>query len=304
MKETVKLVVLIPVGGISSSNNLAFITDTVESILHYTTEDRRIVIQDNSNPLHLGDKLVEQFPELTVVRAPNNFGANGGLYKSLSLSMLHIQATYDFQVLMKMNTDAILTGYGLEDDAIAYIKEHPNAGEVGVQVKTGADVDASRKRLLYETGSFGWLMDRKRCAKMRYYRQFAMGNGYQDGEHILAGASFYSPKLMNKFIHGDFLLREEISRSELPENHLFALLTRSAGLELGSLEMSEQPMTITAESASLSPEEFVKQGGKVIHSTKNWANWSEQQVRDFFKARREESLVVSESLKASIESMS
>jgi hypothetical protein len=303
MKETVKLVVLVPVGGLSSTNTLASITDTIESVLHYTTHDRRVVIQDNSNPLHVGDKLVEQFPELTVVRAPNNFGAGGGLYKSLSLSLLHIQASYDFQVLLKMNTDAILTGYGMEDDAIEYFKEHPNAGEIGTHVKDGTQVEAARARLLYETGNFGWLMDRKRCAKLRYYLQFARGNGYEEGEHMLAGASFYSPKLMNKFVHGDFLLREEISRSKLQDHHLSALLCRAAGMELGDFQLADLPLGNAPQKASRTPEDVVKLGGKVIHSTKTWENQSEQEIRDFFKARRAESLAVSESLKASIESL-
>ncbi|MBK8020905.1 MAG: hypothetical protein IPK19_05615 [Chloroflexi bacterium] len=62
MKEQVKLVVLLPVGALSSKNQLSFIVDTIESIIHYTTPDRRIVIQDNSSPLHLGSKLIQRFP--------------------------------------------------------------------------------------------------------------------------------------------------------------------------------------------------------------------------------------------------
>ena len=59
-----------------------------------------------------------------------------------------------------------------------------------------------------------------------------------------------------------------------------------------------------ASSAARTPEAFAKTGAKVIHSVRNWDNQSEQEVRDFFKARRLESLAVSESLKASIESLS
>ncbi|MFQ3567056.1 MAG: hypothetical protein SNJ59_08645 [Aggregatilineales bacterium] len=288
MKDQVKLVVVIPVGGLSSKNRFEHIVDTVESVIHYATPSRRIVIQDNSSPLHLGQRLLDLFPELTVVRAPINYGMYGGLYKSISLALIHIHAAYDFEVLYKMDTDALLTGYGLEDDALAYFRQNPNVGQLGTYLHTGDGIAWPRSRLRHETSAIGWLRDRKRCATLRYYLQMAHSSGYVDGEHILGGVAIYSAKLITRLAQGDFLLREELRRTRLQEDHLFSLLCKSVGLDLASFELPEHPFAIAYQGLPAAPEALAEAGAKAIHSTRFWQNLSEDSIRAFFKARRDE----------------
>lgn len=292
MKEQVKLVVLLPVGALSSKNQLSFIVDTIESIIHYTTPDRRIVIQDNSSPLHLGSKLIERFPELILVRAPLNYGMYGGLYKSLSLSLLHIHAAYDFQVLLKLDTDALITGPGLEEDAIDCFAAHPNVGEMGAYLYEGDGIEWPRNRLSFETGLLGWLTDRERAVRLRHLWQLAQANGYRAGEHILGGAAFYSPRLIDRLVQGDFLMREEIRRSKLQEDHLTGLLCKAVGLDLYGFQIPNHPLAVAYQGLPASPETLAMAGAKVIHSTRFWENRNETDIRAFFKARRHESVPV------------
>ena len=138
MKQQVILVVVIPVGALSTKNRYEHMVDTIESIQHYATQNHKIVLQDNSAPMHLGDRLLKEFTQLIEARAPLNYGLFGGLYKSLSLALLHIQSTYKFQVLMKMDTDALMTGPGIEDDAIRFFDGHPDVGEIGHRLHEGS----------------------------------------------------------------------------------------------------------------------------------------------------------------------
>src|SRR5678815_5364545 len=115
--------------------------DTVSSVVHYATPDRRIIIVDSFSPLHYADRLQEIFPELLVLRMPQNYGYFGGLYKAESIALLHAHSTFDFQIAVKMDSDALMIGHGLEDDAIRYFAEHPNVGQLGNYLVEGEGVD-------------------------------------------------------------------------------------------------------------------------------------------------------------------
>ncbi len=286
MKQRVTLVIVIPVGAISSNNRYEHMIDTIESIQHYTASDYKIVIQDNSSPLHLGERLQKMFPNIVVVRTPKNYGLYGGLYKSLSLALLHIHAAYDFDVLIKMDTDALMIGEGIADDAKRYFEEHPNTGMLGSFLNEGEGIAWPRDRLRFETSTLGWLLDRKRCATLRIYRQMAISNGYQDGEHILGGAAIYNPVFVDRLVQGDFLLREELRRTRLQEDHLWGLLCRAVGMEQHRFHIPEKPMAVVWKGLPDAPKALRENGAKIIHSTRFWNDMNEDRIRAFFRAYR------------------
>lgn len=288
MRQRVKLVVIIPVGALSSKNHYEHMVDTIRSIQHYATPDHQIVIQDNSAPMHLGERLGREFPELDIVRAPVNYGLFGGLYKSLSLALLHIHSTYDYRVLMKMDTDALMTGAGIEDTAIRFFAEHPNVGEVGSHLVDGAGIKYAAKTLRYETGALGWLADRQRCATLRLYLQQARGNGYRVGEHILGGTALYNPEFIRRLVNRDMLLREELRRTRLQEDHLWGLLCYASGMEIARFQVPEQPLAVVWQGLPCSPEQIIAAGAKIVHSTRYWQHMNEDEIRAFFRVYREE----------------
>jgi hypothetical protein len=290
MKDRVKVVVMIPVGAVSSKNRLDHIVDSIESIRHYITPDRRIVIQDNSSPMHLGEKLLELFPEVAVIRAPSNYGLRGGLYKSESLAMLHIHAAYDFDIMIKFDTDALMLDYGLEDDAIEYFERHPNVGLLGHHLTEGEGIAWGRKRIQTETSTFGWVRDRHRCNRLGLYLQMALSNGYQVGEHALGGSYIMSRELVNRLVRGDFLMREELRRCVIAEDQLFGLLTKAVGMDIANFQIPDYPMAVVWKGMPCSPEELVRVGAKLAHSTRYWQDMKEDEIRAFFRQRREEEL--------------
>src|SRR5258708_20128794 len=125
MKKPIKLIVIMTVGPLDEARyRFDDLIDTINSITCYTTPKRQIIIQDNTQQ-NIGPLLEKYFPELIVIRSPQNYGISGGLYKSESMSLLYTHATFTSQIILRMDMDALLTGWGLEDDAFAYFRKHP-----------------------------------------------------------------------------------------------------------------------------------------------------------------------------------
>ncbi|MBE2269012.1 MAG: hypothetical protein IAE80_12340 [Anaerolinea sp.] len=286
MKQRARLVIIIPAGALSSKNRYEHMVDTIESIQHYAGADHKIVIQDNSAPMHLGDRLGRHFPSVDVVRAPVNYGLFGGLYKSLSLALLHVHATYDYDVLMKMDTDALMTGAGIADDAIRFFADNPNVGEIGNHLFAGKGIEYPRDRARYEASNLGWLRDRQRCSTMRLYMQQARANGWRDGEHILGGTAIYNPEFIKRLVNGDYLLREELRRTMLQEDHLWGMLCYAVGMKIARFHIPENPLAVVWKGLPRSPQALVEVGAKIVHSTRYWNGMNEDQIRAFFRHKR------------------
>ncbi len=286
-KEKVKLVIVLPVGPIGSGYTLDQLSDTIESILHYTTPSRKIIIQDNSRPLNVGAKVQERFPnDVIVIRSPANYGLFGGLYKAESIAFLSAVSFFDFQLLIRMDIDALWIGYGLEDEAIAYFEEHPNTGMLGDFPHSESGYDWPRALIKRQMSFLGWLSGPKRHALLRKLVDTARSKGYKIGEHVIGGASILSPKFIQKLSDQGWLLRDEIYRMKLQEDHLFSLLCRAAGMEIGDFGAPGRPMSIAWRGLYEPPQALVDSGKKLIHSTRGYQDIDEEQVRAFFRERR------------------
>jgi hypothetical protein len=262
------------------------VVDTLNSIIYYTTPDRRIIIQDNSTPMHLGERLKQTFPDLLVVRSPQNYGLYGGLYKAESLALIFAQTAFNFQVLFRMDIDAIITGKGLEDDAIQYFKDNPKVGILGNYLTSGEGVEWPRQQMSSQAGWIGWLRDSQRSGYLRKLISMARANGYKPGDHVLGGACIFSAALVEKMVRQGFLLREELRRSKLQNDHLFCLICKAAGMDMADYHSDGHPMSVAWRGMAMSPQESVEKGKKLIHSTRFWKDMNEEQVRMFFRARR------------------
>jgi len=290
MKKHVKLIVIMTVGPLDEARyRFDDLIDTINSITFYTTPERQIIIQDNSQQ-NIGSILEEYFPELIVIRSPQNYGISGGLYKSESVALLFAHAMYTSQVIIRMDMDALLTGWGLEDDAFAYFRQHPNVGLIG-NYRVGchnepADFSWPRQELLDEISFKGWLRDRQRCLFMRDLFKQATECGYEPGEHVMGGVAIFSPVLLDRLVRANLLMREELRRSVLQEDHLFGLLTKAVGMDLGDFSGPNDPMAVQWRGMPHSPQEVMAGNKKIVHSTRFWHGMSEEAIRASFRMYR------------------
>ncbi len=289
-KEAVKAVIIILVGPIGSRNRFEHVVDTVESVKHYASPDSRILIQDNSAPLHLGERLQKQFPGLLVSRAPKNYGLYGGLYKSQSLAFQYVYDHFDPKVVVMMDTDALFTGHGLEDEAIAYFEQHPNAGLAGNHLTEGEGIDWPAKKIRAQTGAIGWLRDRERHALLNQLVDRARATGWKDGQHILGGTAIYNPRLIEKMVMQTLLKREELGRTFLQIDHINSLLCAACGMKIGFFNIPQASLAVVWRGMPVSPQAVLDQGIKAFHSTRSWKDtersWNEDQIREFFARQR------------------
>ncbi|MBX3065806.1 MAG: hypothetical protein KF726_22700 [Anaerolineae bacterium] len=287
MKQKVKLVVTISVGPPGNRNTFDDIMDTVRSVVHYADPDRKIIIQDNSAPLSTGLKIKELVPEVEVTRAPRNFGIYGGLYKSESYALQYVYENYDFDVLLRMDSDALMVNPGIADAAIPVIAQHPNAGLLGNYLTGGEGIEWPREQLMRQTSVAGYVRDPKRCAMLRQLIYKAQKNGWELGQHILGGAVIMTPKYIEGVNKAGLLHRDELQRAKLQNDHTYSLLARALGLELVDFNLPNGPMAITWRGLPASPQDLVERGAMVVHATRFWGQMDEAQIRTFFRARRE-----------------
>ncbi|MDQ3651421.1 MAG: glycosyltransferase [Acidobacteriota bacterium] len=283
MAKSVKLVVVIPVG---PTCVLDYIVDSIHSIAHYTTLDRQIIIVDDSGK-DTGRVLQTFFPDLDVVKTPENYGKMGGLYLSLSMGYLHAHQLYDFEALLRFDTDALIIGDRPEEDAAQFFRQHPNVGLLGHYHRHVAEDYRSRVQIITEGRRKNLLRNPLLCIALRRPLLKALANGYDRGDFVFGAAYFMSGECVRRLVQAKLLLRKQLRWSKLEEDHLFTLLVSSVGLEMADFTAGSLPIEVEWNSLPCSPRELIAKHKKITHSTRSWEDMNEDDIRKFFREIRE-----------------
>lgn len=230
----------------------------------------RIVVVDDTGGLTLWWNL-RAYPEVDYIR---NWRRRGfaKLLDSLQRAYSHALDHYRFEALVKFDTDALVTGPGLDADILAYLRTHPEVGMLG-----------SRSWREREDETWGALLEKNAV----YWGPFiarATQHGYRLGESALGGVYALSrPCLEAMRAAGYLTLRPAGDR--IAEDVIFSLLVHAVGYEIHEFAGSGQPLALAYRGLPLLPEEVLSRGKKAIHSLK--FSDEELTVRAFFsRARR------------------
>ncbi len=287
MNKTYKLIVVIPVG---PNEAFDYVLDTIDSVIHYTGAERKIILLDDTGGKDTCDVLQSQLPDLDVVKTPRNYGGGGGLYLTLSLGYLHAYKNYDFKVLLKLDTDALVIGEKPEEDAIDFFARHSNVGIIGhYRFGITSDVDDdhwSISQLNEESRRKSLFRDSILCLSLRRLLRQARANGFKLGDYVFGGSYFMSAECVHRLAERNLLFRKELGRSLLEEDHIFGLLAKAVGLELADFASGELPMGMEHKGLPCAPHELVTKKKKVIHSTRRWEDLGEEEIRKFFRETR------------------
>ncbi len=134
MGQRVKLVVIVPTGPRENTDHLC---DTLESVRFYAHPCHKVILVDDSGS-GAWESLKRSFPEIIILRNQKSFGLQGGLYFSLSGAYRYAVENFFFEVLLKLDSDALIIGRRAEDEAIRYFRENPDVGLIG-SYKVGCD---------------------------------------------------------------------------------------------------------------------------------------------------------------------
>jgi hypothetical protein len=285
MASTARMSVVVPVG---PTCDPAFIDDTLASIEFYCQPGYRLILADDSGrDLR---PLLRRASEATIVpaRAQGLFG----LYTNLSTCFL-TALDEPFDILLRLDTDALVIGSGFEALAADFFRAHPSVGILGAHDwdYDGTPADKSRERLkIFWQLTAGWLLQPGTSALIARLILRARHHGYYLGESVDGGVCIYSraavETLRDNSLLGERRLAE--SKAKLHEDHLFGLALRSCGMELADFGAFDDELPIGCHLGSLAaaPRDLLAAKKALVHSTKRWDSMDERAIRDCFARER------------------
>lgn len=285
-KENFDIVIVIPIG---PGSNVEYVKDTIDSYIHYASRSYKFILADDSQS-GIGPAIKESFPQADVLCTTKPMGGWAGLYISLSLAYSHALQHYHFKLLFKLDTDALVIGGGFEKDALDFFDTHDTTGIAGQYPYDydGKPWDKGWPRDRVLNGATSWKSIKRPIANMALRKLYlrAIVNGYQAGESVFGGAYFMSYQLLQSLYNAGLLPHLTLGRLNLGEDHLFGLLAKAAGFELGNMASGNLPFACAWKGLPAAPEQLLHSNKKIIHSTRFWKNDNEDDIREFFRLKR------------------
>lgn len=292
MRINFDLVIVMPVG---PNCNLLYIDDTIQSIKHYFSCRYKLLLIDDSKK-GTGAEVHRMHPDAEVLETKKYSGLSGGLYLNLCQAYQHALEKYDFELLLRIDTDALVTGKEPDQEALRYFKERPEVGMAGLHQTGESFINFlgdkvyntwPRKQLIKDTCT--WKIIRRPIANLTLRKLFfkALRKGYELGENIQGGAYFMSRSCIEKLNEAGYLPVYNLKTVNLEEDHLLSLLTKLVGFKLGDLSSGHLPLGVSWKGLPASPEILHAKGKKIIHSTRFWQDLNEEQIRAYFKKHRQ-----------------
>jgi hypothetical protein len=276
-----RMVVVVPAGPKDDA------ADTLRSVLCYADPELVLVIDDTH-----GRGISLEDPRVVVFNPPESPpGPFGGLWVKLAAAYRYAVEHADFDVLLRLDTDALILGPGIAEAAAGRFARDPAVGALGAYRvgPDGADRDWTpiAKMVRAQLGLRGM---RHPAARRRVRALVAAARGYVPGEHALGAALILRGDMVRDWHRRGMLDYPELGDSLLGEDHLFSLLTVAAGYRLGDFSGPEDPLALRWIGLPAAPAELLAAGKLVTHSVRSWQDMQEAEIREYFAARRPASL--------------
>ena len=296
----VDLVCVMPIG---PEAHVRHVADTVESILHFTGQSRRIILLDDSG-CGTAKSLGFDYSDIDVITSESPGGYRGALAYTLGLGYLYALDNYDFKVLLRLDSDALLIGPEPEKDAIAYFECNQHIGLIGSckydcnnarRSFASAEMNMRNETSWHRLRAFGgrYMLRHPNVVKSwRRYRLMVrrcLRHGDELGEHCLGAAYFVSSDCLRSLRRAGLLTVQGLRWSGAAEDHLIGLFAKSVGFQLGDFATGDYPMGLRWQGLPCAPQDLVNRGKKIIHSTRFWQDMDEDDIRAFFAQHRNSS---------------
>jgi len=282
----VRITAVMPVGPGTRED---FLRDSVESI-RFWTKDARIILVDDS-----GEGLTRETAEqcsAEVVTTPGN-GPDGGLYLTLSAGY-KAALEKPFDLLLRLDTDAIVANRGFEEPGLQFFKEHPKIGCTGSYrygYNGGVRSRRPQKVTIARNLTVGVLSHPGTSTALAYYLSRAKINrpSYRLGESVLGGACLYSRSAVEALEARGLLSLQRLHRCSLGEDHIFGMLLAVAGFGLADMARKDDPPLFGLRHVGIpaSPETLMGEGRCLVHSVRSWGAMGEAEVRARFARARQ-----------------
>ena len=281
---SVSLAVVIPAGPADD------VVDTVESVLAYTEPPRLVVVIDDTGR-DVAGTLRSMSHEIHVLPPPpGRQGWNARIWLNVAIGYRHALAAASFDVLLRLDADALIIGAGLAEAAAERFARDQRIGmlgssRLGMDGRT-RDLSWPAAALRRECGVRG--LDRPVMRRaLRALRHEARKHGYEDGEHALGAAYLQPAGAVRTIAERGWLELAGLERTSLADDHLLGLMTVAAGFQIGEFGGPDDPLALGWKSLPANPEELLARCKLATHSVRGWANLDEQEIRAQFRRARE-----------------
>lgn len=291
MNKQYDLIIVIPVG---PNCKAEYIIDTIKSVIYYTSCKFKIIISDDSQK-QTGNDIKKIFAYIDVITTTKVFGLQAGLYITLSNVYKFAINNYNFNLLLRLDTDALITGFEPQAEAVELFKKNPKIALAGlyrrgIWPRDSFDnkINNFYPRMRIISSAFGWRIIQRPVANftMRKIALKAFLNGYELGENIFGGAYFISKMFLIKLDEEGLLPNYKLKYVQLEEDHIFSMLVKYFDFDFGDLESGNLPFGCSWKGLPASPAELYNRGKKIIHSTRLWKDMKEPEIRQYFRNKR------------------
>jgi len=286
-RQRVRLVVVIPAARRDD------VLDTVRSVLAHAVGDLGIVVLDDSRGRGPDLQTLRGLsPAVRVLTAPAAApGTRGGLWAKVAYGVRHALRHFDFEVLLRLDADALMIGSGGDLHAIERFRAAPEVGMLG-SFRVGwdgrpRDARPAARILALAMGRRGFLdPDCRRL--LRDLVENATASGYSLGDHALGSATFVSRAAVDALDTRGWLVAPELARSSIPDDHLLSLLVAAAGYQIGDFGRPGDPLALSWRGLPAAPEKLLDAGVSIVHSVRSYADLDEAAIRGLFARHRGE----------------
>jgi hypothetical protein len=242
-----------------------------ESLFRHEPDCRLLAVDDVSAE---SVRDLERHPRVDVVGRWRPRGYPTGLLRLLLASFAFAVERYEFDVLLKIDTDALCLRPGIFREARRTFEEAPSVGIAGSHLP---DAEAER-----ENHRFAWLvpiMEHEARADRTFGRAWeaALANGYRPGEHVQGGAYVVARPALDALHEAGLLHWRPRLKSVLYDDMVLSMFVRAVGFRPLSLE----PTILSAPNSLPVPlAELRELRPALVHTVKRGIDGeSEEEVR-------------------------
>lgn len=274
-----RAIVCIPAG----PGSRAALFDTIDSVLASDQGASQIVVIDDCSVDCREAVVRERYPEVDVVRTRAPSGGPPNLWPPLLTAFEHVLRHYDFDILAKLDTDALVTGPGFSERAIERLDAVPETGIAG-SFLTRADGRPEGHE--YEVEVLERELPRDPVLSSAVER--AEAAGWRRGDAVQGGAMFMTREACERLKREGWLEWRRPWHSIAPEDLTLTIFVRACGLEALSLGAPADAFVAVANKGlPLSKEELADGPWVAAHSVRAGLDGeSEDELREWFRARR------------------
>jgi len=267
---------------VSGPGRPAELLDSIESVLVSDGESSQVVVIDDFS-IDSREALVrERYPEVAVVPLPVPSGGPPRMWPHVALALHHARECYDFELFVRLDTDALVVGPGLSQRALEAVGGADRAAIAGsVVVRADGEPEDHGYHARVVRGEQRYDRALARAVDAAFARRWTPGRVVQGGALCVTRAG------VDAMASGGWLGYRQPWHSNATDDLLLSIFASAAGAELVSIGGPGGIFAVANKHLPVATEELAEGRWLVAHSTRlGFEGEDEATLRERFRASR------------------